>query len=199
MQKKLIATLIAAPFLIVNPIWADDITDQIQTALTAYEDKDYRTAVDELKFVTAQLEKLKNEQNQTLLPDPLDGWKVEAGDNADSQMAMAMMGGGSSMKATYLREKETVEIEVLANSPLLSMMTMMINNPMMMASDKNIKPFRYKKSKGMKKTDGNTTEITLVLAGQIMVKVTGENLKDEAILEQYLDAIDMAKLKEALL
>ena len=198
-MKKLLAGVFIPVICMSVVAQADEITDQIKTALTAYEDKDYRTAVDELKFVTAQLEKLKSEQNQKLLPEPLKGWKIEESNNADNQMAMAMMGGGTSMRGTYLRDKEVVEIEILANSPLMAMMTMMINNPAMMAADNKIKPFRYKKSKGMKKTEGKTTEITLLLAGQIMIKVTGENLKDDTVLKDYLDAIDMGKLKEALL
>ncbi len=199
-MKKLIQGAIIPLVLMSSIALADEITDQIKLGLTAYEDKDYRTAVDELKFAIAQLEKLKREQNQKLLPEPLEGWKAEdTSDSGGNQMAMAMMGGGTSMKGSYSRDNESVEIEILANSPLLPMMTMMLSNPAMLAGDKNTEPFRYKKSKGMKKTEANTVEITLLLAGQIMVKVVGENLKDEKALMQYLDAIDMAKLKEALL
>ena len=199
MKKIIIATLTALPLLLASPVWADDISDQIQAGLKAYEDKDYKGAVDELKFVTAQLEKLKSSENQKLLPKPLEGWTVKVIDTGETQMAMSMLGGGANMKAKYLRDKENVEIEIFANSPMISMMTMMLNNPMMMAGQKNTKPYRYKKVKGVKKTERNTTEVTLLLAGQILIKVTGKRLKDEAVLEQYLDEIDMKKLKEALL
>ncbi len=199
MKNKIISILLTVPFLMAVPTWADEITDQIQMGLKAYEEKDYRTAVDELKFVVALLEKLKNDQNLKLLPDALEGWKTVESNNKDNQMAMAMMGGGTSMKGKYVRDNEVVRIEILANSPLLSMMTMMISNPAMMAGEKNTTPFRYKRSKGMKKRDGNKLEITIVVAGQIMIKVVGNNLKDEAVLKEYLDAIDMAKLKGELL
>lgn len=199
-MKKIILSAII-PFVLMNSVViADDITDQIKLGVTAYEDKDYRTAVEELKFVVAQLEKLKNKQNQTLLPEALEGWKSEnKGGNNDSQIAMSMLGGGTSIKGKYTRKAERVEIEVLANSPLLSMMTMMLNNPAMMAGQKNTEPFRYKKAKGMKKKNGDTIEITLLLAGQIMIKVVGNHLKDEKVLSEYLDAFDLAKLKAALL
>ena len=70
---------------------------------------------------------------------------------------------------------------------------------MMAAADENTKPYRYKRIKGIKKTEGTNTEITLLLVGQIMLRIDGENLKDTAILEQYLDAMDMKALKESLL
>ncbi len=69
----------------------------------------------------------------------------------------------------------------------------------MMSGTRNTQPCRCKKAKGMKKVEGNTTEITILLAGQIMIKVVGKKLKKESTLTDYLDAIDMPKLKEALL
>jgi hypothetical protein len=198
-MKKILLSAIIPLVLMHSVVVADDVTDQIKAGLTAYEDKDYRTAVDELKFAVAQLEKLKNTQNQTLLPKALEGWKVENKGNNDNQMAMAMLGGGTSIKGIYTRKAEKIEIEVLANSPLLAMMTLMLNNPAMMAGQKNTEPFRYKKAKGMKKRNGKTIEITLLLAGQIMIKIIGKNLDDEKVLKEYLNAFDLAKLKEALL
>lgn len=69
----------------------------------------------------------------------------------------------------------------------------------MMAGQKNTKPYRYKKAKGMIKKDKYKTEINLVLAGQILVQVTGKKLEDDAVLKQYLEQLDFAKLKDALL
>jgi hypothetical protein len=60
-------------------------------------------------------------------------------------------------------------------------------------------PYRYKRIKGVKKVDKNSTEITLSVIGQIMIKITGTKLKDQAVLEQYLDTIDIDKLKAELL
>lgn len=199
MKKMIMIGMMTLPMLLSSPLMADDITDQIKAGLEAYEEKDYKTASEELKFVTALLEKLNQEENQKLLPGPLEGWTLKENNNNDNQIAMSMFGGGSSMKSEYRRDKEKITIEVMANSPMMSVMSMMIKNPMMMAGQKNTKPYRYKKAKGMKKVDGKTTEITLILVGQIMIKLTGKNLKDDAVLEEYLKQMDMNKLKEALL
>ncbi len=202
MKKLLIIGMLALPTFASSMLYADDISDQINEGLKAYEAKDYKTAVDELKFVTAQLQKLDAAENQKLLPAPLKGWTAEKVDNS-GQMAMSMLGGGSSMKASYTKkgEKETeqVDIEIAANSPILAMMSMMINNPAVLSADNSMSPYRYKKIKGVKKVDKNSTEITLSVIGQIMIKITGKKLKDQAVLEQYLDAIDIDKLKSELL
>ncbi len=199
MKKTLIAGLLTLPILFSSPVWADKITDQINEALKAYEEKDYKAALDELKYVTVSLGKLAQAENEKLLPKPLEGWTTVKVDNSGNQMAMSMLGGGTSMKSSYKRGKERVEIEIMANSPMLAMMSMMINNPALAASEKGTEPFRYKRIKGIKKIKNKRTEITLLLAGQIMLKITGNKLKDPAVLEQYLDAMDMKRLKAELL
>ena len=78
-------------------------------------------------------------------------------------------------------------------------MGMMIKNPAMISADDSMEPYRYKRIKGVKKTKGNRVEITLLISGQIMLKVEGKNLKDKAVLKQYLDAMDISKLKAELL
>ncbi len=198
MKKLLLAGLVSLPMLMNTPLMADEIEDQIQAGLKAYQDKEYKIAVDELKFAMAQLEKLTHDENKKLLPPALDGWTMKA-DDSGAQAAMSMLGGGTTIGANYQRNNEKIHIQIIANSPMIAMVGMMINNPMMAAADENTKPYRYKRIKGIKKTEGSNTEITLLLAGQIMVRLDGENLKDPAVLEQYLDAIDMKKLKMSLL
>jgi len=169
-------------------------------AVKAYQDKDYKGAMDELKFITAQLQKMDATENQKLLPEPLEGWKKEESQNG-SQGMMSMLGGGggTSMQATYIKDRESIEIQIMANSPMISMMSMSISNPSLMAADPSVSPYRYKRNKGMKKKNGKNTEITLLVSGQIMIQLKGSNLKDDAVLEEYLDTIDIKELKNSLL
>ena len=198
MTKKTTLGILSLAILASTSLYADKVTNQIQTAIQSYEDKEYKLAIDDLKFAIVQIEKLDNEENKKLLPIPLKGWTVKAGDNS-TQAAMSMMGGGTSIQGIYTRGNEQIEISIIANSPMLAMVGMMINNPALSSIDPNTEPYRYKRVKGIKKKEGGTTEITLILAGQIMIKLTGENLRDDAVLEQYLDAMDMKKLKISLL
>jgi len=76
---------------------------------------------------------------------------------------------------------------------------MMINNPMMLSSSPDMKPYRHKRIKGMQQVSGNRVETTLALAGQIMIQINATNLADRAIIERYLDAMDFDQIKSALL
>ncbi len=183
-------------------IFADEISEQIQSGLDAYADKDFKLALDELKFAEAQLQELVNKENSKLLPEPFDGW--DAKDVETTSLGMA--GGGSVMSRKYSKGKQTMKIEIAANSPLLSMMSMMMKNPMMMASNPKSKPFRYKRQKGMVETKNGRRETKLILAGQVLLTLT-LNDRDKDRLEEsgkettklFLEKLDIAKIKESLL
>jgi hypothetical protein len=92
-----------------------------------------------------------------------------------------------------------VEINITANSPWIAGMMQMMSNPMLMAGNPDLKPYRYKRVNGMKESTEGHVEVTLSLASQVMVKVTGDSLSDEAVIEQYLDAMDFEQIQTALL
>ena len=198
-MKKILLSTLASLTLVSTVTFADEIVDQMNEAIKAYQEKDYKGAMDELKFITAQLQKLDAAENQKLLPEPLEGWTLEQSNDDGGQAMMSMLGGGTSMQATYRKGNESVEIQILANSPMIAMMSMAMNNPALMASDPNTTPYRYKRNKGMKQTEGTNTEISLLISGQVLLKLSGDNLKDDSVLEKYLDKIDLKELKSSLL
>lgn len=197
MKASRIRVAVLAAVLAAAPAMGDEITDQINSALEAYGQQDYTGAISDLNYAVAQIQELVNSQNAGLLPAPLDGWTASEVENAGA--GMAMLGGGTSMTRRYSRDGEEIEINITANSPWVAGMLQMIGNPMLMGSSPNLKPYRYNRIKGMKETGDGQTEVTLALAGQIMVKVTGRNLADEAVIEQYLGAMDFDRIQQSLL
>ncbi len=194
MKKELLLAAIAIAFSVST--MADEIQDQINLGLEAYESKDYRLAIDELNYAIAQLQEKLDAENANLLPEPLEGWTASPVENASA--AMAMMGGGTNMTRTYQRGSETIEITMMFGSPMVAGMLGMVNNPMMLSSSPDTKPYRYKRIKGMKKTVGDEIEVTLSVLGQIMYQVMGRNSSEEAI-KSYLDATDFPRIQQALL
>lgn len=194
-----LATMIS---LGVSNLYADEISDQIGSGLKAYEEKDYKLALEELKFAEAQLQELVNTENATLLPEPLEGWDAKE----VKTQSMGMLGGGSTMTREYSKGKQSMKIEITANSPLLNMVSMMMKNPMMMASQPDMKPYRYKRTKGVTELKNGKLTAKLILAGQILVNLElkdrdKERLKEKGkeIIKQFLDEMDFAKIKEAFL
>jgi hypothetical protein len=181
----------------LSSLSADAVSEQIESGLKAYKDKNYKVAMDELKYASAAIAKLDAQENNKLLPDAIEGWSKEEG--ADNSAAMAMLGGGTMTSATYKKGSEEIKIEIIANSPMVAGVAMMLNNPLLAQADKNTQAFRHDGAKGVKKDEGATVEITLLLAGQIMIKLTGNNLVDKKTLDIYLNSMEMKKIKASLL
>ena len=199
---KTIAFLVlstAAALGSVSAMAADEVTEQIDIAKQAYEAGEYRQAVQELNYATAQIQELLNQQYTKLMPEPLSGW---SGEEAQSQSAgMAMMGGGTKVSRRYRKEgsNETVELQVMADSPLLQAMSMMLANPMMMQSDPSTKMYRLGRHRGMIKhrTNSDDWEISLLLAGRILVQSKGVGLSSKEPAEAYLKAMDLKAVEQA--
>lgn len=194
MLRRLLASILLTTSISAS---ADGVEDQINLGLESYKNKDYKAAVDDLNYAIAEIQEKLNSKNATLLPEPLDGWSATEVEN--NSAGMAMMGGGTHMSRSYKHDSASVEISITSGSPMVAGALMMINNPMMLSSSPDMKPYRYKRIKGMQQVSGNRIEITLALAGQIMVQIKATNLANRSVIEQYLDAMDFDQIQSALL
>lgn len=195
MRSTSLALLMAVSF---TAAMADEVTDQIESGMKAYNDKDYKLALEELKFATAQIQELANKENSALLPDALKGWTA---DEVKAQ-SMQMLGGGSMFSRSYNRGDERLKIELAANSPMINMVSMMLSNPMMAAGNPKMKPYRYKRIKGVMEEKRNAVETKLLVAGQILVSMDynkPDKAKAKEVVEAYLDSMDFDKIKDAFL
>jgi hypothetical protein len=179
------------------PALADEVTDQLNTARKAYESGELRSAVQTLQFAVASIQEKINLSLLELLPEPLDGW------NADEPQAqsggMAAMIAGTNLSRRYYRDDGAeVDISITADSPLLSMMTMMLSNPMLMQTDPGTRVYTHGGQRGMIKheKDSDVWEISLMIGGKIMIQVTGRGIKDQQDVEAYLEAIDLAAIEK---
>jgi hypothetical protein len=182
MKLFLIAMCIFLAAIIPGHVIADDVTDQINEGLKAYEKKDFGTAVMEAEGLTA------------FLPAPLSGW--EANDADSSSAGSAMFGGGSNASRTYTKETGNgfaeIEISITSDSPMIQSMAMMFSNPMFMGGGNKILIIDGQKT--MQNTDDNS--LTAMVAGKVMVLVDGNEEVAPQDLKDYLKAVEISKLEE---
>ena len=198
---KISTPLIAAMAMalsFVAPAGADDTTDQLDTARTEYDSGNLREAVQTLQFAVAGIQEKINLDLLKLLPEPLDGWQA---DEPQAQSAgMAAMITGTNLTRRYFRDDGAeVEISVMADSPLMPMMSMMLSNPMMMQTNPDMRIYNHDGQRGMIQHEKNSDswEISLLVANKILIKVDGRGLKDQEGVESYLQAIDMEAMTKA--
>lgn len=172
---------------------ADTVTDQLDAARKAYTAGDYQGAVDALNFTIAAIQTKITQSQLEIFPAPLPGWKA---DPAQSEAAgLASMITGTTLSRRYFRPDDGAEVtlRLMANSPLLPVLTMFLSSPFMMQADPGTQPFSIQGQRGMiKQTDQGGIEATVMVGNNILVQAEGSAMAGQQAVEGYLGALDLA-------
>jgi len=192
-------TLTLALTLLAPGIRADEVTDQLDAARKAYDGGQLRSAIQALSFATTRIQEKINDQLLTLLPEPLPGWQADAPQTEAG--GIAAMVAGTIISRTYRRaDGAEVELRLMADSPLMAMMTMMMQTPLLMQASKEMRAYTHRGFQGMiQHEDGsNTWEISLMVGNRILVQVKGTGIQDQKPAEDYLKALNLGAVQQAL-
>jgi hypothetical protein len=174
----------------VSGACADDVTDQINEALKAYQNHDTKTAIAALDAASSLLRQARAEGLKKLLPAVPPGWTA---DNAESTaVGAAMLGGGTTASRTYHNGSQRVEVQIMADSPMLQGMAALLNSPLAaMGGMKTV----VVSGRRMSYNDSDNSYMTLV-ADKVIVKVDGNKDTPEPTLKSFIGAIDFAAIEK---
>jgi len=198
MKKRGVFLALAMVFIFAGLAYGDEISDQIMTGKNLYEKGKYSQAVDELQYAIGQIQLLQVDELRKALPEPLSGWKGE--ETEGSGIPMGMFGGGLSVGRHYYKEDsdESIDVEIVSQSPMLQSMMMFFQNPAFLATQPNSKMVRIKGEKAIEKfsAQGKEGELSLILNGKTLVRVEGSNIADKKILYDYMEKVDFNIIKK---
>lgn len=193
--KKTILIFLGASALALGaaPLRADDVTDSIDEAAKAYKDGDYATATAALDTASQMIRQKRAESLVDYMPPVPSGWTAE--DASTSAAGAAMFGGGISVERRYTRDDSSVTVKFVADSPMLQMMSTIINNPLLMSSSDNGKLERIKGQKALVKYTASEKqgEINVPIGGTMLVTVEGHGVT-AAELKSFAEGINYGKL-----
>jgi hypothetical protein len=198
-KARIIATLTLPLALFCTAPQADEVTDQLDMARKAYDSGELRSAIQALNFATAGIQQRMNDQVLKLLPEPLTGWQADAA-QAESGGIAAMV-AGTILSRTYRRpDGAQGELRLMADSPMMAMMAMMMQSPMLMQSSRDTRVYTNRGHQGMIQHEAGSDEweISLMVGPRIMVQVKGQGLADQKPVEEYLNALDLSAVQKAL-
>jgi len=194
-SPSILAPISLALLLSFSPmLQADDVKDQIEEAIKAYEKDDYNMAITALDSASTLIRQKKGELVSKLLPEPLDGW--EAGEAKSSAAGAGMFGGGISAEKHYTRKAEgkteTITISITTDSPLIQTMGMMFSNPMFMGQDNKLLVINGEKAIANERDNS----LTSMIANKVMVKIDGDKKVAPETLKEYFKMIDFKAIKD---
>jgi hypothetical protein len=171
----------------VAPAPADEVETAIEAALEAWRAGDAKRAAEELDFAATLLAQAKAAGLGALLPAAFDGWTRQ--DEAAQAAGPAFFGGGTSAGATYLRDRDSVTIQVSADNPMVAAMAAMFANPTMMAMQGEVR--RAGRQRYVLSSDG---EVTALVDNRVLVQASGSAPVEDVVA--YFEAIDFDGLAD---
>jgi hypothetical protein len=166
------------------------VTDQINEALKAYQNHDTQTAIAALDAASSLLRQSRAEGLKKLLPPVPPGWTADAAES--TAVGAAMLGGGTTASRTYHNGSQRVEVQIMADSPMLQGMAALLGSPLAaMGGMKTV----VVGGRRMSYTENDNSYMTLV-ADKVIVKLEGSKETPEPTLKSFIGAIDFAAIEK---
>ncbi|AGA89469.1 hypothetical protein Thimo_0628 [Thioflavicoccus mobilis 8321] len=197
--KRTCTALALAALLGSGPLFADEVHEQLDTARSAYDSGDLRGAVQALQFAVTKIQEQMTAKMWKLLPEPLAGWQADEPQSQSAGLLSAIAGTNLSRRY-YDDAGAEIEINMVADSPMLGMMGMMFSSPYMMQATPNTAAFTHDGYRGIAEHAKGTSEweMKLMVGTRVYVNLTGSGLSDDEPLKAYLDAMDLAAIEKAM-
>ena len=168
--------------------------------------KEYKQALLSLQDAINDINLMLARQVAESLPAEINGLKAD-GESEVNAGGMGMVGGGMQITKRYRNETKTeneAEVQILANSPLLTTMNMYLTNPGMLGP--GYKSVRVGTNRAILKTDvqddGNgaktrSTEIQIPL-NQTLITIRANGFATEQEELAFATKLDLEKIRTAL-
>ena len=169
-----------------TPKKAPTIAESIAQAEQALTSEAYGAAVAALQDAIRAVQKLQREAILANLPKP-EGFEFEdvepAADTEVWGADVSML--GLTVNRHYQKDEKSIDVEVMANSPVVQMVTMMLSNPALIEADGG-EVVEYGQHQAVLKNDGESgLELQLVMHGKHLVKVRTQGLSEEELFKAF--------------
>lgn len=165
---------------------ADEIGDKIVAALEAYQAGDISGARSEIGNAEQLLAHRRSVELLGMLPEPFRGWSQEDAETA--AIDSAIFGGGLTARAGYRTEDHDIEIQVVAESPILPSMIAMFADPAMVGATGKLR-----RIEGYRIVETHDGEIQALISDRLMVHIEGSAPIEDK--EAYFSALDFDALQ----
>lgn len=190
MRRCCWVAVLALGVAIVLGARADDVTDQINEALKAYQNHDTQTAIAALDAAANLMRQARAEGLKKLLPPTPPGWSADEAQS--TAVGVAMLGGGITASRAYHNGDQRVEVQIVTDSPVLQGLGALIGSPL--ATFGGMKTVVIG-GRRMSYTESDHSYMTVV-ADKVIVRLEGNADTPDVTLKNFIDAIDFAAIEK---
>lgn len=105
---------------------ADEVTDTLESALSAYSEGDLKYALEELAFAKQLIQAQNTASLAGFLPEAPEGWSREV--STEMTAGLGILGGGAGAEASYQMGEQKFTITLMADNPMVGALAGMMSN-----------------------------------------------------------------------
>ena len=198
LRRRLLLAFAGLALLSSAPLLAEDLdpASLFDSAKTAYGEKKYGKALQDLNLLVKELGRLRMESLKTTLPAAPAGWTAEDVEGDASAMGLAVFGGGISVKRTYRKGDETqVTVTLTADSPMVAGFAAMFQ----FAPQGQVVTVKGRRALLEVDKDDKSADLKLLLNGNTsLLQVEGRSVTREDVGTLFANALDLDGMEKAL-
>ncbi len=174
---------------------ADEVLDSLEKAGKLYRQGSYSQAVSELQFAIGLIKDRQVDRYRVVLPGPPPGWTGEEPQvNRGTGLGLA----GVTVSRVYQGPKgQSVTVEMVIDSPLVSWLAMILENPVFMGNNRLVTINGEKGIEEWNKATGNG-KLQVIIQKRMLVTISGSNLKSKDVMYDFGKRIDFHKVRKML-
>jgi hypothetical protein len=177
------------------PAYGSDLSAQLDEVQKLVQEKDYITALEDLKFIAQQIQEFRLAEVSPLFPSPPSGWR------ADPPVRTSREGELWSRRLQaqrrYSPEDGTARIDLVYdfNSPLIARVTLSLN-PVYLAADPQAEAVEFAGEPGRLwfNPDTGEGELVIVVSGRVLVSMMGRGISGRDVLREFARRVDLVAL-----
>ena len=179
---------------------AEDFPGIMKAASAAWDAGDYGTCLAQLKKATGLANGKRSEAIRAALPATPAGWMLEPAKKNQAENAMAAAFTGAVGNITQARYKEeggrgSIEISLMADSPMVQMINMAIANPAMLGENGEL--IEYEAHRAILKTERSGLSLQILIHKKHLCDVKVRGMDDDALFAMF-DQATVDKLAAVL-
>lgn len=180
--------------------FSQDLVSHLNSAESSYKSGDNENARFELQQSLVELDKIIGEEILKILPQQLNGIDY---DDQDDNVSGSILGySGVYVNRSWMKDAEQISVEIITNSPMLSMVNSFLTNPLIagMAKNDNQKVIKINGYKGMLTKDEmeeGSYDVQIPISDS-MVTLNYDGAASEADVLKAANAIDLVAISKLI-
>jgi hypothetical protein len=176
--------------------WADDISNQVETARAAYAKGDQLHALSALQAAVGQLSERLLGQFGKLLPPVPQGWEA----SPPELQPLDSIGGGFSVTQAYSKGESTLNVSLIVDNPTVGSSASMIRESAQQVARPGWARLKLGADDALLRFDPQTRagEIMIVVGGRVLLQVEANDIGKDDVLIDMLRGWNIAAVRKAV-